>query len=789
MVSAGLLDGVRVVSLTDESIALAARILADLGAEVVHLEPPGGMALRRDHSRAAAWLAGAASVVVTGPEDAALEGLLRGADLVITTPAQSRWLGVDETAAPQAAWVSVGPFGVRGPRRDWRATDLGVVASSGNMYLTGDPDRAPLRCTEPAGYAHGGAEAVVAALTALWARRPGMVDVSLQEAMLVASMGGPAEAGRTGQRGRRMGAVTGRTREIWPCRDGYVSFGLRGGPARVPSLQLITRLVDADGLATPALLERDWSRYSPDRCSDEELRALEAPIAAYFLGHTMAELYAIACQTNLMLAPAVTPAEVFASEQLRAREFFLRLGDVAALPRSFARVRSADGPLVQLGPSRPAPRPGDRPPPVWPARPLSPAVAATSGPWARVRILELGSGAAGPIATRYLAEHGATVVRIESRSRPDFLRLYSPAGPEHSPLFAALNCGKLSVSLNLKHPDGVAVARRLVDWADAVSENFAPRAMRGFGLDYDTLAAAKPGLVMVSACLMGQTGPHRDYPGFGGQGSALSGYNTLTGWPDREPLGPFGTITDSLAPRFVAIALAAGLLRRRTTGAGVHVDVSQVEAALYTLSPWLIDSQSGQSRSRMGNRSPVAAPCGVFPCRGQEGERPGELGSPVAPRGGVSPIDRWVAIAVHDDGDWARLASLIGVSDPGLDTVAARLARVDEVEALVAAWTCGQDRDELADWLQSAGLEAVAVNDLVDLHSDPQLAWRGHFVRAVHPAIGDMLLERNGFRLDAPAGYRGPAPLLGEHTEMVLGDILGIDAAERARLAESGALS
>ena len=144
------------------------------------------------------------------------------------------------------------------------------------------------------------------------------------------------------------------------------------------------------------------------------------------------------------------------------------------------------------------------------------------------------------------------MLRVESASRPDFLRVGA-----YADMFDALNCGKRSVTLNLKHPEGHALAKRLVvEWADAVAENFAPRAMRGLGLAYDDLVGDKPDLVMISACLNGQTGPHRDYPGFGGQGAALSGFNYLTGWPDREPIGPFGTITDSLAPRFVATALA-----------------------------------------------------------------------------------------------------------------------------------------------------------------------------------------------------------------------------------------
>src|SRR5256885_4669383 len=262
------------------------------------------------------------------------------------------------------------------------------------------------------------------------------------------------------------------------------------------------------------------------------------------------------------------------------------LGELGGSLRRSAWARGAAASRLPATARGPAPaEPGSSQVPTWDER--RPPVAAPVGDgqpaWAGTKILELGSGAAGPIATRYFAEHGATVIRIESPSRPDFLRVYAlgpsnPHGLEGSGLFDGPNPGKLSVTLNLKHPEGVALARRLVAWSDAVAENFAPKAMRGFGLDYDSLVTDKPDLVMVSACLNGQTGPHRDYPGFGGQGAALSGYNALTGWPDREPVGPFGTITDSLSPRFVATALAAGLLYRRRTGRGIYLDVSQVEA-------------------------------------------------------------------------------------------------------------------------------------------------------------------------------------------------------------------
>ena len=544
--------------------------------------------------------------------------------------------------------MSVTPFGRTGPRAGWKAGDLGVMASTGNMYCTGDPDRPPVRCTEPTGWAHVGPEAAMAALTALASGRPQRVDVSAQEAVMIASMGHAGRFARSQMRGQRSGANIGVTREIWPCADGFVSFGLRGGKSRAANMQTITRLVDQDGLATPALTERDWSTYDHNVLTAEELEAIAEPVAAYFARHSMAELYETAVATNLMLAPANSPRELVASRQLAARDYFGRVGDIDHFPRSFLQVTSPGNAVARPGAtSALSPyTPSMESTPDWTARTAAVSRGATrpNRAWEGTRIIEFGTGAAGPIAVRYFAEHGATVIRIESRSRPDFLRTYgqrpeNPCGLDGSDMFDAVNVGKLGVTLNLKHPEGVGLARRLIEWADAVAENFAPRAMRGFGLDYPSLAPDHPDLVMVSSCLQGQTGPHKDYPGFGGQGSALSGYNLLTGWPDREPVGPYGTITDSLAPRFVATALAAGLLHMRRTGRGVHLDVSQVEAAVFSLTPWVLDyDANGHTGIRQGNRSDRFVPHGAFPCRGD---------------------DRFVAIACWDDTDWRRLAGVM----------------------------------------------------------------------------------------------------------------------------------
>ena len=734
---ARLLAGVVVADLAGEPAAMTGRMLADLGAEVVVPQGPEGHPLAADPDRFTAWTLGKDLLAVEGPDDPALDALLARAHIVVDTPGAPGAWSLDPARAPHAVWVSVTPFGLTGPRASWRASDLGVMAASGNLYCTGDPDRPPVRCAEPAGYAHASAEAAFAALTGLASGRPQRVDLSMQEAVFVANMATPARFPQTGFRGVRRGANIGRTREIWPTRDGFVSFGLRGGTARLPTLQLMTRLVDTD-----ALRSMDWESFSPNTADEDALRAVEADVAEFFARHTMAELYEIACETNLMLAPINSPREILASRQLAARDFFTELPDGRRAPRSFVTVRAA-GSSVNSG------RPSDQS-----VRKNQPGGA---GAWAGVNIVELGSGAAGPIATRYFVEHGATVLRIESRSRPDFLRVYAlgpnnPHGLEGAPMFDGLNAGKRDVLFNLKHPKAVELVRRLVvEWADAVAENFAPRAMKGFGLDYDSLVEHKPDLVMVSACLNGQTGPHKDYPGFGSQGSALAGYNFLTGWPDREPVGPHGTITDSLAPRFVATALAAGLLHRRATGDGVYLDVSQVEAAIYSLTPWLLDYQAtGTSRGRSGNDHPRARLHSIFPCRAE---------------GDVD--DRWVAIAAWDDAQLARLREIAG----------------DDV----AAWTASRTRSEVAETLQAAGVEAVPVEDFGDVHADPQVAHRDHFVACTHPVMGPGLYERNGFRLsDAPSGYDRSGPTLGQDQEWVLGELLGLDEDERAALAADG---
>jgi crotonobetainyl-CoA:carnitine CoA-transferase CaiB-like acyl-CoA transferase len=796
-----VLTGLRVLDLTDERAQLAGRILADLGADVVQVEPPGGDALRR---QTLTWQArnaskrGIALDLHDEGDRATLRALARAADVWIESDAPgamaARGLGYEALARenPRLVYCSVTPFGQGGPYAAWRAHDLAIVALGGNASMTGPPDRPPVRCTLPTAYFHGAPETALAIAIALWQRestgKGQLVDVSLHETQLQSLLSSPGQHAHSGRTMRRSGGRIGKLREIWPAADGDVSFGLRGGPTRVRNLKALTAWMVECGEAPEWLLGFDWDTYNHNTLSDAEIARLESTFGVFFAKRTRAELYAAALERRILLAPCNDAAAILAHEQLRARELFVTvpgLDTALELPDFFAKTRER---AIRI--RRRAPRVGEHQAEVlqeWaqPTAARSPAGAAAragagQGALAGVRVLELGSGAAGPVATRYFVEHGAEVIRIESRRAPDFLRVLwltpdNPNGIDESPMFLLLNPDKQSLAVDLTKPEGVALVRRLaLEWADVVSENFAPGPMEKWGLDAKSLLAERPDLVMVSACLYGQTGPQRSYPGFGGQGSALSGFNHVTGWPDREAHGPAHTITDSLSPRFVALAITAALLERRRTGRGRSIDLSQIEAAVYVQSESIARcSASGESPMRDGNRDAEMAPHGIYPCSGD---------------------DRWIAIAVDSDAAWRRLREAMGrptwADDPTLDTAAGRLARADALDLAIADWTRDHAAEALAARLQEQGVEAAPVAGEPELLADPQLAHRGHWVPVAHPKLGTLLLERSGFRLSAsPGGFRRAGPDLGEHGERILRDVLGLDGAEIARLKDKEVLT
>lgn len=399
-------------------------------------------------------------------------------------------------------------------------------------------------------------------------------------------------------------------------------------------------------------------------------------------------------------------------------------------------------------------------------------------PLAGVKVLDLMWVMAGPAASRVLADYGATVVRVESTKRIDTARTMAPfltgmPGPENSALFQSLNAGKYGVTLDLSSEEGREVALDLVRWADVVMESFSPRAMRAWGLDYESLRAVKPELIMLSTCLMGQTGPLAGFAGFGSLASAISGFHNLTGWPDRPPAGPFGAYTDTFAPRFTAAAVLAALEYRRRTGKGQYLDQSQAEASLHFLAPALLDyATNGRALGPLGNRDAEMAPHGAYPTAGEE---------------------RWVAIAVEGDAQWRTICDLMDrpalAADARFATAAGRLASQDELDEIVASWTRGRDAREVEALLQARGVAATAVESSSDLSDDEQLRRRGLLVDVEHDVHGTIPVEGSRLRLsDTPAAIERAAPTFGRDNHFVLHELLGYSEERIAELVAAGAL-
>jgi benzylsuccinate CoA-transferase BbsF subunit len=384
----------------------------------------------------------------------------------------------------------------------------------------------------------------------------------------------------------------------------------------------------------------------------------------------------------------------------------------------------------------------------------------------------------GPITAKSFADHGALVVHVETDDPVDRLRMVGPfkdniPGINRCQFFGAFNTSKKSLQLNLKHPDGIAVARRLLAWCDIALDSFTAGTMDRLGLGYAEARKLNPGIIMASTCLMGQTGPAARLSGYGYHAAAVSGFFEITGWDDRPPAGPFNAYTDTIAPHFLAPTLMAALDHRRRTGEGQFIDQAQMESSLHFLAPELLAVQTtGVSPRRAGNLDLAMAPHDTFPCAGH---------------------DQWCAIAVASDAQWQALRGAMG--DPewaradDLQSLAGRVAARDRMYAHIAAFTSGHAPWELMQLLQAAGVPAGMVQRSSDHQRDPQLAHRRFFRPLAHPEMGVVPYEGHPFRI---AGYDNgpiaPAPCIGEHTFDVLQEVLGLDDDEIGRLASNGAL-
>ena len=686
-----MLSPYRVVDLSDERGQLCGQILGDLGADVILVEPPGGSRTRargpfyrniaNPNQSLQFWAFNRNKRAITLDLDNAddrvrLKQLAASADFFVESADPGyfaqRGLGYADLAAlnDRLIYVSISAFGQNGPKAANAATDLTLVAAGGPMMLQGDDDRPPLRIGAPQAYLHASADAAAAALIALHQRvRSGLgqhIDVSAQEAVSIAAFSQPlvpaigATPTKRGSGGVKVGKLV--ARQVWPARDGYVVLVLWFGPALAMPTQRLMQCIFDHGFCDEATRDRDWLRYDARLISGEvpveEYEQLKIIVERFTRSLTKAELLKLALERALLIAPVATVEEVVKSPQLAAREYWHaldhpELGVAMCYPGPFARF--SETPITYR---RRPPTIGehnqeilsDSAHPIFSARPRTTPALTNQLPLSGLKIVDLFWAMAGPASTRALADYGATVVRVESKRRLDTCRTIGPyvnnqPGINNSGIFINLNAGKLGITLDLSKEEGRAVFRDLVRWGDIVTESFSPKAMRAWGLDYEALHRLKPDLIMVSSCLMGQTGPFSKFAGYGNLAAAMCGFGNLCGWPDRAPAGPYGSYTDCVAPRFTIASILAALDYRRRTGRGQYIELSQAEASMHFLSPALLDFIANDYvQTSLGNRDRHLAPHGVYPCAGE---------------------DSWIAIACTTDEQWNVLCELMGSSEMG----------------------------------------------------------------------------------------------------------------------------
>ena len=794
------LAGVKVVELGNMvSAAYATKLMADLGAEVVKVETPDG-----DHARQQGPFPGG----VPDPEQSglflylntnkhgctmdlkqnpdALARLVVWADVLVHNyaPADMATLGIDydtfRAINPRLVMCSITPFGLTGPHKDYHASELTLAHGGGWAWLSpGGSDRPDLPPLKAFGQ-QCGFQAGLLASTATLAAYFHTLDsgegehIDLSEHASVAAFVELnvylySYLGRNASRlGRKILAPMG----IYECQDGEIML-LTAQPDQ------LQRLIDFMG--NPEWAQQDYCKnpFTLARHFD----VVDPHIREWVKGWKVADLFHAAQAQRICVAPVCTMADLITQEQLQSRRFFVEVTH----PRA--------GTLTHLGAPyqlhepwwsirHPAPLLGEHNSEVVSSQSSAissqnlaptpqPLTLSTRLPLEGIRVLALTWAWAGPYGAMQLAHLGAEVIHIESRARPDGARQVPihPAGVTPSlntvGYFNQWNQGTKSIALNLSKPEAVAIAKRLASTCDVVIQNFATGVMERLGLGYEELKKLKPDLIMASISGYGQTGPRRQYMGYGPAMGPLSGLASLTGYVDGPPQEVGMAYGDPNGGINAAVAICAALVARKRTGQGQHIDVSLWESmAVLMAEGWMEYAMNGTQPARMGNRDRMMAPHNCFRCAGE---------------------DEWVAIACRTDAEWQALCRVMTqeqlTTDARFCTATDRKANETELEHIVTEWTTTKNKWDVTRTLQAAGVAAYPTMSNKDLLEDPQLNARGFFVRLPHPEVG--VRTHAGMPwlwAHAPHGVRAPAPLLGQDTELVLRDLLGYSVTEIGQL-------
>jgi crotonobetainyl-CoA:carnitine CoA-transferase CaiB-like acyl-CoA transferase len=770
------LAGIRVVDLTVDRGELCGRLLADLGAEVIKVEPPEGSPARTLaplHGDVSLFFAvrNAGKLGVVVEDEAQLDELLAHSDAVVLSdlPGQGRDANAISERHPHLVVTSITPYGLTSPWATREATD-GVLAATGTIaFKAGSPDKFPLM--PPASFCDDGASCTFAfaTLAALWQGVGQVLDCSVNDAIANMSDWSLSNTSIRVLAGEDVKEVRNGAGPLWPslrCKDGFVRVVILS-PRQWHAMR--AWLGEPEYLQDPAL------DGLPGRLA--LMGAVINPlIEELFADKTMADISIEAQARGIVCSPLALPADVLANEHFQARG---SLVDVELAPGLRGRIPSGflevDG--ERAGPTVGPPAVGEHTAQVFADlgehRVAGDEARAGRLPLDDLRVADFGHGGVGVEVGRMFAEYGADVIKIESRSYPDFIRIQT--GGEMTPSFASSSRSKRAFGADAKHPEGHDVLVELLRRCDVLIENNSTGVMDSLGLGWSTVHEANPGLVMVSSQLMGSRGPWADFRGYGPSTRAAGGIEMLWNYDDQEePVGGASIFPDHLCGRIGALGAMAGLLSRRRSGEGRHVELAQVEVTAGIVGDLLTkeDLEPG-SVAATGNRRERGVPWGIFPAAGDE---------------------QWVAVTVRSDDEWAALVELMGSPDwvtPAMATLEGRRAAVDAVEAGVKAWTATLARESVAERCQAAGIPAGELLVAMDTLTAPHYAQQGFAVEVHQPGnvVDEILLDGPGFRGSKMAEpVITGAPKVGEHTREIAVELLGMDPAEVERLVQAVAL-
>jgi len=795
------LAGYTVVDLsTGIAGAYCTKLLADGGATVIKVESPEGDPLRRWSASGAdippggdgalfSFLAGSKHSVVADPEVGddvrMVERLLASADSAVWSGGSkvAEYQGFTPSAIhrayPRLTVTSITPFGLEGPWRDRAATEFTLQAWSGGIVGLGRglPERAPVFVGGQVGEYMAGAYASAATL-ASWFRRangdpgqPGdLVDLSMLETQILCLTYYPVTyfemLGRPWRNARRL-TVPG----VAQAKDGLVDLGCGTAQQWFDLCAMVGH--------------PEWIDEHSPLTITEQANVHADEIYAWVESNPVDEIRDLATAFRIPNAPVANGANIASLDHFRER------GSFVCNPRDGFRQPGHPYRMLPARLRRPGPAPllgehtaGYRIASMTPRPAPTTSGPANRLPFSGLRILDMTTFWAGPCCTHFMALLGAEVIHVESARRPDGTRLIAgiPVTEEQwwekSPIFAALNTNKKSLTLDLQSPRGREVLRRLIATCDVIVENFTPRVLDQIGLDFAAVQEIRPDAVMLRMPGFGLDGPWRDNPAFAYAIESASGLSWLTGYPDRPPYEPY-SIGDPNAGVHAFNALLLALEHRRRTGEGVLVEAAMVDAALSISAEQVIEySAYGALLERAGNRGPTAAPQNLY--RAADIDEFGRL-------------DCWVAIAVVTDEQWVRLRGALGspswATDPALSAASGRCARHDLIDERLAAWCEPRSADDIVATLWDAGVPVAKVMQPHRQTELDQLAFRGFFEEVEHPVNGRARLSTVPMRFSGWSGpfHTDPAPTLGQHNHELLAE-LGLTPSEVADLEASGVI-